>query len=406
MKRHYNGRYTCEKQLEKKRPQCRDSQSRQVAVLRVFRIPKKSIEMPVDYEETKKEKKRKRSEDVVEEKKKSKKTDVKKSPKNKRSKEEMDESKRSKEGTEVVEKKKRSIEGTSVVEKKKRSKEGTGVVEKKKRSKEGTEVVEKKKRSKESTDKCTGSKEEKSASKEKKRSKEGTDKSTGSKEEKSVSEKQRSKEDKEISKSSADSNISTATESAKVVDPLSLEKYRISTLTKQKLLIRGVSALFPIQAATFDLIYDGNDVVGRARTGTGKTLSFALPIVERLSARTQDGSLRGRAPRVLVMCPTRELARQVATELESIVPDNLKVLCVYGGVPYYEQEEGFRQGIDVVVGTPGRLMDHLERGRLRLNNLDFVVLDEGKRICNVSYINSTISSYIYQSLDNESFLFV
>jgi ATP-dependent RNA helicase DDX21 len=85
-------------------------------------------------------------------------------------------------------------------------------------------------------------------------------------------------------------------------------KFRISSATVQKLLQRGVTHLFPIQEASFDPIYDGKDVLGRARTGTGKTLSFALPIVERLQEKPSGSK---RAPRALVLAPTRELAKQV-----------------------------------------------------------------------------------------------
>lgn len=159
---------------------------------------------------------------------------------------------------------------------------------------------------------------------------------------------------------------------------LRLSTYRISPTTRKRLEDRGITALFPIQAATFDAIYDGQDVVGRARTGTGKTLSFALPVIERLLLQQQQQQQqRGRQPRVLVMCPTRELAKQVSGEFESVVAgSSFKCLTVYGGTPYWDQERVLRDGCDIVVGTPGRIQDHLDRGNLRLQSIQFIILDE------------------------------
>lgn len=173
------------------------------------------------------------------------------------------------------------------------------------------------------------------------------------------------------------------------LDPSSLDKYRISEATKARLRSSGIASLFPIQSSTFDLIYDGNDVIGRARTGTGKTLSFALPVLERLLTNQRDNrrQMRGRRPVVLVMCPTRELAKQVAGEFERIT-DQFKVLTVYGGVPYWEQENVFRAGVDIVVGTPGRIMDHLERGNLIVDELEYVVLDEADQMLDIGFADA------------------
>ena len=91
-------------------------------------------------------------------------------------------------------------------------------------------------------------------------------------------------------------------------------------------------------AASFDHIYDGKDVIGKARTGTGKTLSFALPLIEIMNKKPQ--TTRGRAPRVLVMAPTRELARQTCNDFEAIGP-KLSTLCIYGGAPYEPQRKLF-----------------------------------------------------------------
>ncbi|KAI3633264.1 hypothetical protein MIR68_008802 [Amoeboaphelidium protococcarum] len=165
---------------------------------------------------------------------------------------------------------------------------------------------------------------------------------------------------------------------------LDVTKFNISVGTRQKLLDRGISKLFPIQASTFNHIFDGKDLLGRARTGSGKTLAFALPVIERLKQGGSDGC---KYPSVLVMCPTRELAKQVALEFQT-VSGNLKVLTVYGGVPYFEQERGLRDGIDVIVGTPGRLLDHLERRNLKLSNIKFVIMDEADQMLDIGFKDS------------------
>ena len=170
---------------------------------------------------------------------------------------------------------------------------------------------------------------------------------------------------------------------ATVPKELQLNSYRISDSTKAILREKGITQLFPIQAATFDAIYDGKDVVGRARTGTGKTLSFALPITESL----QKTQRKSRFPSVLVMCPTRELAKQVATEFERI-NSSLRILTVYGGVPYHSQERGMRDGIDVIVGTPGRITDHIDRKNLNLSNISYVVLDEADQMLDIGFADA------------------
>ncbi|XP_021345048.1 nucleolar RNA helicase 2-like, partial [Mizuhopecten yessoensis] len=110
--------------------------------------------------------------------------------------------------------------------------------------------------------------------------------------------------------------------------------FRISPGTVTKLKAKGINYLFPIQSQTFNYVYDGEDVIAQARTGTGKTLSFALPLVERL--QENHVNKRGRPPKVLVMAPTRELAKQVCNDFES-VSDKISTFCIYGGTPYYPQ---------------------------------------------------------------------
>lgn len=120
-----------------------------------------------------------------------------------------------------------------------------------------------------------------------------------------------------------------------------LETHNLSPSTLNALKERGITHLFPIQAAAFGPIMEGKDILGRARTGTGKTLAFSLPIVETLkkarASNMQNFTRRGRAPKALIMAPTRELAIQVHKEIVTISAGELKTLCVYGGVPYDNQ---------------------------------------------------------------------
>ncbi|XP_075910861.1 uncharacterized protein LOC116956911 isoform X3 [Petromyzon marinus] len=143
--------------------------------------------------------------------------------------------------------------------------------------------------------------------------------------------------------------------------------FNISDKTISLLRGRGVSYLFPVQCLSLEPIMAGWDLVAQARTGTGKTLAFAIPLVELLRQRHGTGSAAkyGRLPQVLVMCPTRELAVQVADDLRAIAAP-LRVACFYGGTAYGPQLQQIRSGLDVLVGTPGRLRDLIQNHGLRL----------------------------------------
>ncbi|KAM7272182.1 hypothetical protein ACFE04_026845 [Oxalis oulophora] len=171
-----------------------------------------------------------------------------------------------------------------------------------------------------------------------------------------------------------------------------LSKYRISEPLKQKLISKGIDHLFPIQAATFDLILDGNDMVGRARTGQGKTLAFVLPILESLiNGQSKDRKTGyGRTPSVLVLLPTRELAKQVAEDFDAYGSSlGLSSCCIYGGggSSYSSQEMKLRRGVDIVIGTPGRIKDHIERNNLDFKLLKFRVLDEADEMLKMGFVD-------------------
>lgn len=159
--------------------------------------------------------------------------------------------------------------------------------------------------------------------------------------------------------------------------------FPISEETVKLLKARGVNFLFPIQAKTFHHVYSGKDLIAQARTGTGKTFSFAIPLIEKLQGQLQDKK-RGRAPQVLVLAPTRELAHQVSRDFSDITK-KLAVACFYGGTPYGGQIERMRNGIDILVGTPGRIKDHLQNGKLDLSKLKHVVLDEVDQMLDMGF---------------------
>ena len=135
----------------------------------------------------------------------------------------------------------------------------------------------------------------------------------------------------------------------------------------------------PIQAETIPALLAGHDVVGLAQTGTGKTAAFALPILERLTPRAKH-------VQALVLAPTRELALQVAEAFETYATHlKVRLLPVYGGQGYGVQLSALARGVDVVVGTPGRVMDHLDRGTLDLTQLEYLVLDEADEMLNMGF---------------------
>lgn len=145
---------------------------------------------------------------------------------------------------------------------------------------------------------------------------------------------------------------------------------------------RGITKLFPIQKAVLEPAMQGRDMIGRARTGTGKTLAFGIPIMDKITRHNAKNGV-GRDPLALVLAPTRELARQV--EKEFYESSKLDTLCVYGGTPISRQMSSLSHGVDVVAGTPGRIIDLIKRGALDLSHVQFVVLDEADQMLNVGF---------------------
>jgi len=142
----------------------------------------------------------------------------------------------------------------------------------------------------------------------------------------------------------------------------------------------GYTEPTPIQLRAIPLILAGTDVIGSAQTGTGKTAAFALPIISKLESHQPR-------PRVLIIEPTRELAAQVETAFRDYARfTDLTIAVFYGGVGYGNQNEALKKGVDILVATPGRLLDHIEQGNCKLDNIQFLVLDEADRLLDMGFL--------------------
>ena len=148
----------------------------------------------------------------------------------------------------------------------------------------------------------------------------------------------------------------------------------------------GYHVMTPVQAASLPLALAGDDLIVQAQTGSGKTAAFALALLAKLRL---EGQTQPFAVQALVLCPTRELADQVTTEIRRLArsEDNVKTLTLCGGVPLRHQTESLRHGAHVVVGTPGRVLDHLDRGALSLSALNTLVLDEADRMLDMGFFD-------------------
>ena len=160
----------------------------------------------------------------------------------------------------------------------------------------------------------------------------------------------------------------------------------------QALTEEGVEHPFAIQELTLPLALTGDDLIGQARTGMGKTFAFGVPLLQRITTAGPDRPLSG-IPRALIVVPTRELCLQVYGDLSTAAKylttedgRKLSVVCIYGGRPYEPQIESLRAGADVVVGTPGRLLDLAQQGHLQLGGLSVLVLDEADEMLDLGFL--------------------
>jgi ATP-dependent RNA helicase DeaD len=157
---------------------------------------------------------------------------------------------------------------------------------------------------------------------------------------------------------------------------LPLSDVMLAALTKA-----GYLEPTPVQAGLIPRALQGIDIMAQAQTGTGKTAAFAIPILEKVEARRQSSR-----PQAIILVPTRELAVQVRDEVAKLADGRkTSIIALYGGKPVRQQTEQLRRGVDVVVGTPGRVLDHLDRRTLELNDIRFVTLDEADRMLDIGF---------------------
>ncbi|KAM0950867.1 putative RNA helicase [Dioscorea sansibarensis] len=164
---------------------------------------------------------------------------------------------------------------------------------------------------------------------------------------------------------------------------LEISKLGISDQIVDALSRRGITELFPIQRAVLEPAMEGRDMIGRAITGSGKTLAFGIPILNEI-IQNKNQNRRKQVPSALVLAPTRELARQVQREFKVSAP-SLSSTCLYGGIPIINQIRSLEYGMDIVVGTPGRIIDLVQRGALDLSEVKFVVLDEADQMLAIGF---------------------
>ena len=164
-----------------------------------------------------------------------------------------------------------------------------------------------------------------------------------------------------------------------------MEKQRFDSLALSPEILKAVAQLgfeeaTPIQSAAIPVLLSGSDLVGQSQTGSGKTAAFAIPAIEKVDPHSK-------AVQVLILCPTRELAEQVANEVHQLTAFKRSVhsVPIYGGASYDRQLFELKKGVQIVIGTPGRIIDHLERGTLKLDQLKVAILDEADRMLDMGF---------------------
>ncbi len=176
------------------------------------------------------------------------------------------------------------------------------------------------------------------------------------------------------------------------------EELGLSAQLTRALAENGFKAPFPIQETAIPLILQGKDVVGQAHTGTGKTAAFGLPILQQIRP--------GGPVQVLVLTPTRELAVQVTDEINRLAKyTGIKAVTIYGGQSINLQLDKLRRGVQIVVATPGRLIDHIKQGSIILDDVRFVVLDEADRMLDMGFIDDIKFILFYVNEDRQTCLF-
>lgn len=170
---------------------------------------------------------------------------------------------------------------------------------------------------------------------------------------------------------------------------IKFEELNLSQNIKRALLEAGYENTTPIQEKSIPQILEGRDLIGQSQTGTGKTASYSLPIIEKIDKNNKS-------VQAIILCPTRELALQITDEIRMFTKyeEGISCLAIYGGEQIEKQIKALKKGIKIVIGTPGRVMDHMRRKTLKLNNIKMVVLDEADEMLNMGFeedINTILS---------------
>lgn len=162
----------------------------------------------------------------------------------------------------------------------------------------------------------------------------------------------------------------------------------------------GFEEMTPIQAKAIPVVLEGKDIVGQAQTGTGKTAAFAIPMLQKVDVKSKK-------IQAIVLCPTRELAIQVAEEIRKLSKfiHGLKVLPIYGGQDIVKQIRSLKAGVQVIIGTPGRVMDHMRRKTVKFDNVDLVVLDEADEMLNMGFRDDIETILTETPADRQTILF-
>lgn len=154
---------------------------------------------------------------------------------------------------------------------------------------------------------------------------------------------------------------------------------KIKDSTLQNIMFLGFEEMTPIQRLALPIALSGKDLIGQAKTGTGKTFAFAIPLIEKIH-------LEKKGVQAIVLTPTRELAVQVGLEIEKLIGSSVDVALCYGGAAINPQTKKLKEGAHIVVGTPGRVMDHIRRGNLELGEVETFILDEADRMLDMGFI--------------------
>ncbi len=196
--------------------------------------------------------------------------------------------------------------------------------------------------------------------------------------------------------------VSTAEAAPARFDTLPLDAKLLRAVADQ-----GYATMTPIQAKAIPVVLSGRDVMGAAQTGTGKTAAFSIPLLHRMMRHENASASPARHPvRALVLAPTRELADQVANNVKAYAKHSqLRVACVFGGIDIKPQMEELRRGVEVLIATPGRLLDHIEAKTAVLNQVEYVVLDEADRMLDIGFLPDLQRILSYLPKQRQTLLF-